>query len=360
MKRAVLLLIGLLLLMSGCDRYEHEVYSSVVLESGFMDFSESLLEATIDDMSSIMSWYSDEYLHDALTKSDVEHHYLAVFFEYGEELQLSAELKDYWESNRVIWDLVGTLPDSSFVIETQEDYVSETEGSFRFIGNQAAPPELDANLPVVMVEYFTAISCGNCPEAAEKLEEMHNEYGEQLVVIEYVFDSDPGNSVSEEVTYYEAYSQPTSVFQGQYMITGAGEASLQSYDTRYEQCVSAELQFRFTALNLSVEGEDVVAEISWENLAELSGADLRIKAVLLEENPDISYNSAPAVYFENRILKAAELEFNSQITETQLTLESPVELPEDFSVVVWLQNRPESWDSASSIIYNTIKTSWGE
>jgi thiol-disulfide isomerase/thioredoxin len=360
MKRAISWLAVVFLLISACDRFEHDTYSNAQLEASFKRFAESLNTAGMDDISGILEWYSPDYLHNTQTIEDMESRYLEFYLEFGEELSLSAAILEYWKTNRITWQLLGIMADSVFVIAEYEDYLIKSGEDYLFYGNQVAPPELDENLPVVLVQYFTATSCGNCPIVAEKLEDMHNEFGDQLVVLEYLYDHDPGQSFMPEVTYYEAYSQPSSIIQGQYIIIGSGESSLTAYESRYHQALAQPLEFRFTQAALSINGNSVTALVSWEEIAGLSADNLQIRAVLLEENPDLHYISAPSVRFENRVICSSDIPYNNSENSTELVLQSSIDLPDVFSVVVWLQNRPENWQTDEAKVFNVIKQVWGE
>lgn len=360
MKRLTFLLLGLLLILCGCDRYEHEVYEDVALEVSFLEFSVGLSNASQSNLDPIMSWYAADYLHDKATYADIEHDYMIIFYEYGDSVELSGNLVEYWETGRITWELKGTIADSSFVIETREDVVVMDSGSMKFYGNQVSPPDLNEAMPVVLVQYFTSTTCGNCPQAALQLEEMHDEYGEQLVVVEYVSDHDPaGTYFPEALSYYGAGTQPTTLIQGEYKIVGAGEADLAEYETRYQQAVNAPLNFRFTSIDLQVSGDMVIAAVEWEDSGITGAEDLRLMAVLLEENPGYSYSAAPSVFFENRVIQAENMPYDAALTSAEIELSSSDDLPDEVRVVVWLQNRPEEWSSAAKV-YNVIQQELGE
>ncbi len=361
MKRAVILFLGILLFISGCDRYDHETYSNAELEAGFMQFCESLQTASADNLDGVMNWYSDEYLHNGRDKTGIENMYLACFTEYDDSLSLSGKIVEYWKSYRIVWELRGNYPDSSFVLTEEEDFLLESENKYVFYGNQVEQWEFNADMPVVLIQYFTSTTCGSCPLVAEKLEEMHNILGEQLVVLEYISDADPGGNFFPEILYYTPDpSPPFSAIQGEFLIRSAGEAALTAYESRYEQALAEQLLFRFTALELSVAGNTVTGSIYWEELGELNGYNLQLRAVLLEEEPDLHYTSAPSVYFENRVLGGTQQDYDSALSNAELTIECNIELPEKISFVVWLQDMPEDWDISGAQVYNVIKVLWGE
>ena len=359
MKRAIMLIIVISLFISACDRFEHDVYSDANLEESFMEFDSSLSTASAEDLSGIMNWYGDDYMNDLSTKFDIQLEYLSYFEEYGDSLTLHAEIIEYWKTNRIEYELKGSLGRESFLITEKEDYLIMSEGSYIFYGNQVAPPPLDPELPVVMVQYFTSTTCGNCPLVASLLEEMHNELGEQIVALEYIYDEDPAGLFIPEALYYNAGSQPTSIVQGEYTIIGAGEASLAAYQSRYEQALAEPLIFRFTGLELAISGDTVTGTLSWEELGELSGENLQLRAVILEEEPDLHYISS-SVYFANRVIGGAELDYNETSSIAEISVASGTALPAKFSLVVWLQDRVDDPSVSGAHIYNVIKKMGGE
>jgi thiol-disulfide isomerase/thioredoxin len=351
--------IGLLALFAGCDRYDHDVYSDAALESSFMIFSDSLSAGGAEDLGGIMTWYSDEYLHNTMTKTDIEHKYEAYYHEYGDSLVLAAELLEYWKTGRIRFELRGMFGEDNFLISEIEDYFMADGGDYLFFGNQVAPPALNPDLPVVLFQYFTSTTCSNCPDVARKLKEMHSDLGEQFVALDYIYDQDPGGVFFPEATYYEAYSQPTIIVQGDYKIIGAGGAALLAYQSRYEQALAEPLQFRFTSLEISVSGNIVTGIVTWEELVSLTGEGLMLRAVLLEEEPDLHYISS-SVYFENRVLGGAEQIYDSNLSVGEISVACNIELPEKVSMVVWLQSKGENWNVSGAKIYNVIKGKLGE
>jgi len=355
MKRAIMLIIAISLFISACDRFDHDVYSDANLEASFMEFDNSLSTASADDLSGIMNWYSEYYLNDKETKSDIEHEYMSYFGEYGDSLTLQAEIIEYWKTNRIEYELRGSLGKDSFLIAEKEDYLIKNDGNYIFYGNQVAPPPLNPEKPVVMVQYFTSTTCGNCPLVATLLEEMHNELGEQIVALEYIYDEDPANIFMPEAIYYNAGSQPTSIVQGDYTIIGSGEASLAAYQSRYEQALAEPLIFRFTRLELALTGNTVTGTLTWEELGELTGENLQLRAVLLEEEPDLHYISAPSVYFANRVIGGAEMDYDGTSATATISVNSGIPLPSKFSMVVWLQDKVDDPSVSGAHIYNVIK-----
>jgi len=148
--------------------------------------------------------------------------------------------------------------------------------------------------------------------------------------------------------------------QGEYTIIGASESSLAAYESRYAQALAEPLVFRFTNMDLNITGNTVTGTVNWEELAEFSGENLQLHAVLLEEEPDLHYISSPSVYFENRVLGGAELDYDSEATSATLSVDCNIELPEKVSLVIWLQDRVDDASANGAHIYNVIKEMGGE
>jgi len=354
MKRAIMLVILFSLLITACDRFEHDVYSNADLEASFIDFASSLSSTTADDLTGVMNWYSDNYKNDLKTKFDIQLEYQSYFEEYGDSLALQANIIGYWKTHRIKYELRGSYARESFLITEKEDYLIKDGEDYIFYGNQVAPPPLNPEFPIVMVQYFTSTTCVNCPFVASLLDEMHDELGEQIVILEYISDEDPGDMYFPEVNYYETYVQPTSMVQGEYTIIGAGGASLAAYQSRYEQALAEPLIFRFTSLELALSGDTVTGTLTWEELGELNGANLQLRAVLLEEEPDLHY-TASSVYFANRVIGGAEQDCDGMLSPVEISVNSGMPLPEKWSMVVWLQDRVDDPSLNGAHIYNVIK-----
>ena len=166
MKR-VLMLVLTVLFVSACDRFEHDVYSDANIEASFGQFDLSLSAANVDSLAGIMNWYSEDYLNDAETKSDVEHEYMSYFGEYGDSLILNAMNMEYWKTNRIVFEIWVNLPDTSFVIAEKEDFLMEVDGNYIFYGNQVAPPPSESGFfssydAIFHIHYLWELSISSC------------------------------------------------------------------------------------------------------------------------------------------------------------------------------------------------------
>ncbi len=350
MKKVLFCILGIVILLTtfSCDRFNHHFEPILTHFEHYLERFATHVENGIlfDDVTSIMSYYSDTYLNNGMAKTDMQSLYDSLASASPDSISIEIDILsefDYKVSYRIVTADVDT---------TIIDYAQAQRDSFLFIGNQIAP----AVPQKILVELFTATTCINCPNADAALKQLKTEYGDQFYYIEYHWTDQLDIGAIYLLEYYNMeYSIPQSMFQGQVKVVGGGA---DTYD-----------QYNFT-LNTFI-GEDALAEIkdfSYTRSDTLHGQvrikkndavpleNLYIKYVLVEEVSSVvniySHKYCEQVAIAKGMKYIGDEDFSDPIS---FKLGLPSTVPDDIVLYVWLQTLEDPYNADTCKIYNVIE-----
>lgn len=340
-----------ILLFISCDRFKHEF--SVEELTPFEYFVKSFIEDLIfglknNDIASILSYYSDDYLNNGEDKQDVENYLDSLSNITTDSLEIQCEgiFEDSLKFSYSIFD--GSVEIDTIFIE----YVNQQGDSFQIIGNQYAPVEPQK----VLVELFTSTSCAGCPYCEDALHTLMDEYGDKFYYFEYhMFDElDIGNL--EIFNYYQiGGSLPTSIFQGQSKIIGGGPDSYQEYKNALLSFFETDASAVLDNLNYEIVSDTLSGTIQIDLIDDIIQDDLYLKYTLIEE---VSSVNNYAGYPCRQVVIAKDEEFVGDADFSNLiefSLELPDNIPDDLILYVWLQTLTYPYDNDTCKIYNVVE-----
>ncbi len=357
MKRLVIpVLIVMALFVAGCDRFAHTFLPPDVIDfqaelfTPLDDALQSQPEAGID---SVMVFYAEDYLHFGLNKADrrtwleglYQGHPNAVA---GATMLDSDQLSDStavanWRLT--ITDTKGVIVDSTFTGER----LAKRDGRWLLRGNQ-----MSCVLPTpkqhVIIEYFTFLTCPNCPVVEDKLHSLYLANPGQLSYLEYHVNDQLALPGDQTHAYYNYPSFPGSVIQGETLLTTSDPSILDEYDTLVAGLLLEDSEFRYTNPVFGIEGQSVIGTLNLELLApEFDFADLVLNYILIERESNYTNVSGHKVKNVVRAVgrkNLSQTDLNAPIT---FVLESTVSIPDDASMVVFAQTRPPSFANNATI-----------
>lgn len=341
-----LILFCFILILFACDRFEHEIYENAEIEATFNEFSEIVQSMNADSIQIVMKFYNDDYLNDAFYKADIQAQFLGYINEYE---NLSVVLNSYYKDLSIQWSLYGIPANEKNIEEIAafSDILIKTNSGYEFYGNQNKPPDYDPSKPMVVAQFSTSTNCGNCPEGAENLAELKRSYGGQFIYLEYVFDGpEPTNIFIPFAQYYGIYSNPTVVFQGQFIIEGS---DAESYFTRYEQAAEAEKLISINLENIEVNGNSVSGTAIIVDLENIPISDLKLETALILKISDYEYNN---VHQKLHNVVFATGTFAIENSEIDFSIDSTIEITEEALLVVWVQTKDDPYDPQTCKIYD--------
>jgi hypothetical protein len=360
MKKAILGLVAILLLIAACDVLEHDPYDNAGIEQLFSSINTALDQIAKDDVSAVMAYYSDDYSNNQLSKTDIADDYNGVFYDLSEDATFDAKLLEYNSYLDVEWQLTVNWMEDTTPRDTVyifEDVVRQEDGNWKLYGNQVNPPALDPTKPVVFVEFGTSESCGNCPAASTRLNEMRQTYGEQLIFMEYCYNqpATPEHFYVDYANYYRAFAQPAAMFQGEFLVQGGTPTQLEEYEQRFAQIMQGTPQAFITNINYTTDDGLVIAQLDLEIGASVPTENLYLRAAVIDEHPEVFYNSGHQ-RMHNLVFGLSELQVSaSNNYELEIEYDFYDELPEHAKIVVWLQTRAAEYNSETCHVYTAAE-----
>ncbi len=351
-KLTFIFIIVLVLLVSACERFtkpEPETGPGIAeeIETYFQnDIKDALDSMTSGDVSSIMAFYSDSYLNQGLTKTDIENEFTALMQTVTAPFTVSIDVIS--EDNLTVeWSFasVKEIPETDVLIENGDGYL--------FYGNQMEPPSEDKT--VAFVEILTATWCPNCPELEHEIEALKATYGSSLSYVEYHYNDGLSGDFSELQSWYNIYSAPTGVLQGSNIFVGSEEITLSQYDGIINTTVNTDATITFENFNYTLEAGKYTVQLELDNPGSVAFDNLYLRYMFIEETSATNnYAGDPCknVMLEQNRIALTDADFNGTY-EFEHTVGSA--MPDDAKLIILIQTMPETFDETTCKIHNVME-----
>lgn len=362
MKNVTLILIlAVLLLAAGCDRFTHDFQPPAATDftaALFTPMDNAFDAVGTNGLDVVMSFYADNYLHFGITKTD-RRQWLQDIYSLDANAQTQVTLIASEQQTDTLavanWRLLITsttktvLADSTFTGER----LVKRNNQWLLKGNQMVCSVPNPN-QLVVLEYFTFLGCPNCPPVEAKLHELQLQYGDRLSYLEH--HTSPPLAVTGDGTY-AYYGQgsslplPSTVFQGQNILSGSSTETLDSFGPLVANLSSIETPMRYSNLLFTVEGNQVNGSVRLTPLQNgFSLQDKVLNAVLIEKVS--TFTNTQGENLRNVVrgksvisLSQADLDmplaFNVQFSGT---------LPDDAALVIFAQHKPGAFNNDANIL----------
>ena len=365
MKR-FLIIISLILILFACDRFEHNLEPTSNDENYIIDFFNTFADSVStfpDNISTIMSFYHDDYNNNGITKSDVEEFYTSFTY-VNTPIFLEATLIDT-VNNNIEWRLLASEPTGVTFIDTLiTDVLIETEDSYQFYGNQA-------DMRNVIVELFTGQWCSNCPSAEEALHNLRARYGSRFAYVEYHVGDQLAGDFADIFGYYpNSGTLPLGIVNGNAHIVHSAP-SIEEVQAEIDAAITPLLQEPLTVLLSDVQTGLTDVSLTGSVLIDVDPSvpldNLNLVAVLMEDfNAD--YPNHHGDPHHNIALKRVTIDISSvnldnpvnfEINELdvlpQWYMDNATGLPDDITLVLWVQTLETQYNQDSCTAYNVIE-----
>lgn len=359
--RYTLLFLSLLLalLLASCDRFEHSFQPGTEVDFSaelFSPLQEGFNQVTATDLSAAMSFYAEDYLHYGLGKSEwetslngiiagVTNPQFAVSFS-------STELQD--DANALAnWRLIISDPDSKAVL-ADSLYVGERlvkrDGKWLLKGNQSAcvPP---VGKQRIIVEYVTNIGCSYCPAVETVLHELRQMYPTQFSYLTHQF-SGPVAINDPLYAYYNAYSAPVSIIQGQHKLSSGTQDVIDQYAPLVQSLIGIDTAMNYNVVSANVSGSNLSGSVFLDPVEDgFSQENLVLNLAIIER-----VSSATSVSGEpltNVVLARNRIDISTADLSQPVSFDfsDNAALPNDASLVIFVQRTPATF-SNNAIIYS--------
>ena len=368
MMRYILILTALLLLLGAvsCDRFEHSFAPPTDVDFDadfFMPLQAALTQITASDVSAIEAMYSDDYLHNGINKADRVAWISSFLSESGtiyEVLALNAQSTDA-ENAVVNWRLKVTrnssvLADSSFIGET----IRKEGDNWVLKGNSVCIPNLGKQL--VIAEYFTFRTCPNCPPSEAKLQALQAQYPQNFIYLEHHVNMElaiPGETTH---MYYQAWSQPSAVFQGTEKVDGSSASNLAQFESIVEAYTQVDEPITYDLINIAMAGNNLSGKVSLTPRMDIDFSDVVLNYVIISDEYTYTNNAGQPLHNVVRAKGSHSLAGVDLSQPIPFSLDTVGDLPSDFTLVIFAQKKPTSFQNNATIyggimqaIYEDIK-----
>ena len=357
MKKTVILLIATILLIFACDRFEH-TFEPEDYDLGLEQFPSSFKE-TIENLNQfnyqeIRVFFSEDYKNGSWGKDEMVD-YLTHFLFYGENVTLHTDsvfvsysnLSSHWNFTAISEDRE-ILADTTFI-----DYLIKENEEYKFYGDQEGSQK-------ILVELFTSITCTYCPLVENALHNLRFKYSSRLKYTEYhIGDAlDCGNM--QLLSYYPGHGVlPLTIIHGNAaIIEGASEEIEEDIDAVITPIMNETPTVELYDLQASLEADQLTGSVILDVETSISTDDLYLKFVILEDFNTEYYNfngdHLHNVVWAREEISLSDSNFDDSI---QFAITDLSDLPDDITLIVWVQTLEDPYNSNTCKVYNVIEKS---
>gem|GEM_PF-470475 len=365
MKHLVFILLALVLIAS-CSRYDNDyVLSNFNLEL-LSPLKQALQNATADNISAVMGYYHADYLYSDLRKADREAMYQSVFEITGDktfDLELIQAEQTTASQAKINWKLKvlsdpGTREETVILdITFTNEQVIKEGGMWKFYGNRQSQNGQEQNQKV-LVESFTATWCTGCPFVEERLDELQQAHPGRIIVLENHYADALDFGSAESYAYYGQTTLPYSVFQGETKVSGSNDTALNQYNINSTYLMNQPARFAIEQKAQAISGQNVTATIRFTCLnPDVFPEQLTLRYSIIG-SMDATVAGTTKTY-HNVVLARGSAAMSADDLNTDIPISLsfahlPGGLPEDASLVVYLQNYQPSFTNTSTV-FNAIQ-----
>ena len=225
----------------------------------------------------------------------------------------------------------------------------------------------------VLVELFTGQWCSNCPNAEEALHNLRMQYGSRFSYVEYHIGDQLAGDFSGLFSYYpNTGSLPLGIVNGNAHIVYSAP-SIEEVEVEIETAITPLLQEPLLALLTDVQTNltdiSLTASVQIEIDPSIPTGNLSLVAVLMEDYNE-EYPNHHGDPHHNIALKRIAVDISTlnlddpvsfEIDELdvlpQWYMDNATGLPEDLTLVIWIQTLETPYNQNSCAVHNVIEIS---
>jgi PKD repeat protein len=208
----------------------------------------------------------------------------------------------------------------------------------------------------VLVELTTSLTCVNCPYVETALHNLKQQYGNRLSYVEYHINDELDIGNLDIFAYYGMSVLPTSITQGTEMIVGGSATSQDELDAIIAPIFEETPLVQFYDFNATLEADTLNGSVLLSVDASVPPDDLYLKFTLIE-NENTNYLNAAHEYPLNVVIAKGELSISAHNFEdpVEFALSGLSDLPDDITLVIWVQTLADPYSSDTCKIYNVTE-----
>ncbi|MBM4398783.1 MAG: thioredoxin family protein [Candidatus Cloacimonetes bacterium] len=357
-----------LFLLLSCDRFEHTFKPAETVDINaelFNPLQTAFETITATDVSAVIEFYDDDYLHNNQNKTQREEFYLGLFntksvlnFQISILSQQTIGINDTLSA--LTWRLTvtnaadETVADSTFTGEK----VIKRNNKWLLYGNRdiCCPPVTYKQR--VFIEHFTGKYCASCPEVADDLHQLQEALPNQVTYLAYHISDQMDIGNYDVMEYYAITNQPAIVIQGETKVIGHNENNYQLFYQKANQIANTNAQIHLTNLNYTITGQTMSGSVRLIMLDQnLDTNPLKLKFAIYDK-VSAQHSYYPSGYpCRNVVLakgtKALQGADFSQPVNFNLPFTGT--LPDDSYLVIWVQITPDPFENNAKV-YNGLES----
>ncbi|HQQ67441.1 MAG TPA: hypothetical protein PLX77_01300 [Candidatus Cloacimonadota bacterium] len=353
--RYILILTALLLLLGAvsCDRFEHSFAPPTDVDFDADFFSPlqiAFAQITASDVSAIEAMYSEDYLHNGINKAERIAWIGSFLGRAGTSFEvLDTEAQSTDTENAVVnWRLRVTqndnvVADSSFVGEA----IRKDGDKWVLKGNSVCIPNLGKQL--VIAEYFTFRTCPNCPPAEAKLQALQAQYPQNFIYLEHHVTMELALPGDQTYMYYQAWSQPSAVFQGTEKVNDSSENSLSQYQSTVDAYTRVDEPISYDLINTMVAGNELSGSVKLTPKMEIDFSDVVLNYVIISDEHEYTNYAGQPLHNVVRAKGSQSLAGADISQPIPFSLTTSGDLPAEYTLVIFAQKKPASFQNNATI-----------
>ncbi len=353
----------ILLIVFGCDRFEHKFEPSLT-NIGLDEFADSMEDLFANtnqfNYQEINSTFSDNYFNSGTVKDDMID-YFGDFFLIDPNTTFFVDSVEISSSYNINWHFKAIDSSREIIADTTFfDYLINENNGYVFYGNQN-------NKRKIVVELFTGQWCSNCPNAEDALHHLREKYSSRFSYVEYHVGDQLQGDVSNLLAYYPFMGGlPMGIVNGNALLLyeAPDPATVQAaIDTAIEPLLQADPLITFSGAETDVINNTLSGNVLVNKDASLENDNLKLVAVLMENYND-EYVNYHGEAHHNITLKRIDIDLTGldltepvafEISNLDMLPAFYTELPDDLTLVLWVQKLETPYNEDSCQVYNIIE-----
>ncbi len=358
MNPRLIILIPLIIIVASCTWFTSDFDPPVTTDFDailFQPMQQAFNVASAADLSGVMSFYDDDYLHNNQIKSAREIFFRSMFDATDSPQFIVTFLAGTVENDTLAntnWRLRIYAPESKALLADSTftgEKLIKRDGVWKLWGNRIScfnPPARQR----AILESITYVGCPNCPPVEQALHDLQMLYPLDVFFLEYHV-AGPFDSGAQDVYGYYGYpAMPTVVVQGMNRLIGNSTENLALYQTLAQNIIQSNTEILLTDLvNTYTPGTGIAGSIRVTPVNDgFETQDLRLKYVILER--ERNYGNPPHTY-RNVVMRKGEMDISTSDLSQPLSFSLPYQgsLPDDAHLLVWVQRVPSTFASNARI-----------
>ena len=343
----------LLITLFACDRFAHNFAPVNPQETPIENFKNSLTNiiSSLDpsDEDSLSALYSENYLNNGWTKQDAIDYFINITLQDSVILVVDS-LQFSQATNEFQWYFSAYNQKETFADTTFNDILILSDSTYLFYGNQSYGKSN------VFVELASATNCSNCPDISTKLKELEAENDNFIFLTAcYNKPDTPSDYLDDFIWYYPfAGVFPTSFFQGQFKLEGSTQAVIDEYDARTSQISDWEAEAVISNIQVVSTKTDVTGSVDLQISDEVLLDNMYLRCALIEKESTLQYYHSD--YMHNVVFGYEKILIMNHSETVNFNIQSYYDtLPEDTSIIFWLQRMPTDYDTETCKVISVRK-----